>query len=76
MRSNPLDDPRVWGAAIASKFARELGLPHGNYWEPAIARSLSKAVIEGSHTRDQIEMLMALQLGMARARKEAYQCSN
>jgi hypothetical protein len=69
MRTSPLKDPHVWGAVIASKFARELMLPHGNYWEPQIARTLTKCVIEGRKTRDEIEGLMALQLGIARYRR-------
>lgn len=68
MKRNLLNDPHIWGAAIASKFARELGLPHGNYWEPEIARTLAKLVLTGTYTRDEIEMKMALQLGIARLR--------
>lgn len=63
-----LEDPEVWAAVIAAKFAHEVGLPAGNYWEPGIARSLAKAVREGRNSRDQIELLMALQLGIAKWR--------
>jgi len=35
MRANRImQDPGVKAAALASKFARELGLPFGNLWEP------------------------------------------
>lgn len=67
-RHKLLNDPNVWGAMMAAKFAQEIGLPAGNYWEPAIARALAKAVREERFTRDEIELRMALQLGIARAR--------
>lgn len=68
LKQRLLDDPHVWGAVIAAKFAKAIGLPVGNYWEPNIARTLAKAVIEGRYDRDQIESLMALQLGIAQGR--------
>lgn len=64
-----MDDPGVWSALIAAKFAQAIGLPAGNYWEPAIARTLAKTVREGRHTRDEIELLIALQLGIAQSRR-------
>lgn len=63
-----LDSPDVWGAMVAAKFAQQQGLPAGNYWEPAIARALAKAVREGRFTRDEIELRMAFQLGLAEMR--------
>lgn len=33
--------PDIRGAALASQFAQEIGLPPGNYWEGPIARSIS-----------------------------------
>lgn len=69
MRPNLLEDPAVWGAVIAAKFAREIGLPVGNYWEPVIARTLAQQVRDGKRTRDEVELLMALQLGIARVRQ-------
>lgn len=68
-KRNLLDDPHVWGAFIAARFAREIGLPAGNYWEPRIAKTLTRAVTEGRKTRDEVELSMALQLGIARNRK-------
>lgn len=69
IRQQLLDDPDVWGAMIAAKFAQQQGLPPGNYWEPAIARTLAKVVREGRFTRDEIELCMAFQLGLAELRK-------
>lgn len=70
MRVNLPDDDNVWAAMVAAKFARHpaINLPHGNLWEPQIAKALAKAVREGRKDRDQIEMLMALQLGVATIR--------
>jgi hypothetical protein len=42
LKQSMLDDPNVWGAMVAAKFAQEIGLPAGNYWEPANARTLAK----------------------------------
>lgn len=71
-RPNPLEDDNVWAAMVAHKFARHpaINLPPGNLWEPGIARSLVKAVKEGRHSRDGVEMLMALQLGITEQRVE------
>lgn len=65
-----LADDNVWAAMVAHRFARHpaINLPPGNLWEPGIARSLAKAVKEGRHSRDGVEMLMALQLGIAEQR--------
>lgn len=68
-KRNLFDDLDIWSAAIASRFAREIGLPVGNYWEPPIARTLAKAAREGRFTRDEIELRMALQLGLAEMRR-------
>ena len=70
MKANLLDDDNVWGTIVAAKFARYLELPHGNYWEPVIARTLAAHVHEGKRTRDEVELLMALQLGIATARND------
>lgn len=67
-----LDDPHVWGATLAAKFAREIGLPHGNYWEPPIARRLTRMITDEGFSRDECEMLMSLQLGIARTRETDY----
>lgn len=34
--------PSIEGAMLAAKFAREIGLPAGNRWEPPMARRLVK----------------------------------
>lgn len=68
VKKDMLADPNVWGAMLAAKFAREIGLPVGNYWEPPIARTLANSVREGRFTRDEIELRMAFQLGIARTR--------
>lgn len=68
-KTNLLEDPNVWGAFIAAKLAKEIGLPAGNYWEPQIARTLASAVRDGRKTRDEVELLMAFQLGIAKQRQ-------
>lgn len=41
------EDPDVRGAILAHSFAREIGLPPGNYWEPAVARAIAKQLTAG-----------------------------
>lgn len=65
-----LSDDNVWAAMLAAKFAQAIGHPAGNYWEPGIARALARNVREGKRDRDQVELLMALQLGIAEARRD------
>ncbi len=37
MKTIDTTDPEIFAAALAAQFAKELGLPSGNYWEPGIA---------------------------------------
>jgi hypothetical protein len=53
----------VWPAWLASKFARELGLPFGNMWEPGIAAHIARDRDEG-HSPAEIEAAYRLRLGL------------
>jgi len=48
---------------LASKFAREIGLPFGNFWEPGIAAHLEEARRAG-HSEAEIEAGFRLRLGL------------
>jgi hypothetical protein len=54
----------VWPYWLAAKFARELGLPAGNMWEPGIADHIAKAREEG-RTPAEIEDAYRLRLGLS-----------
>ncbi len=46
LRQRIANDPDVRAAALASTFAREIGLPPGNLWEPDISRGIAKRIRE------------------------------
>lgn len=55
--------PTIRAAVLASQFAREIGLPLGNYWEGPIARSI--AVDLRQYDAVSVEADWRLRLGLA-----------
>ena len=43
------------GALLASKFARRIGLPQGNLWEPGIARKIAADLRNNEFDMDMVE---------------------
>jgi hypothetical protein len=55
--------PTIRAAVLASQFAKEIGLPPGNYWEGPIARSI--AVDLRQYDAVSVEADWRLRLGLA-----------
>ena len=63
MRNRIMNSPGVRAAALAAGLAQELGLPPGNYWEPAITRMAEQRLQAGDSLED-IEEAFRLQWDM------------
>lgn len=63
MRCLP-DTPEVTAAALSAMFAREIGLPPGNLWEPPTARHIANDLRR--HSAAQVEDFWRRQLGLPR----------
>jgi hypothetical protein len=55
LRQYLANDPDVYAAILAHRFARKIGLPLGNYWEPGAARQIAKALRDNPDDWDQVE---------------------
>lgn len=59
--------PDVYAAILAAKWARAIGLPQGNYWEPVIARQLLadwRTMGAQDNTWPHVEAAYQLRLGL------------
>lgn len=57
-------DDVLWASLLAAQLAQECKLPHGNLWEPGIARSLADMVTRSGYEREAAEYEMRQRLGM------------
>jgi hypothetical protein len=62
-RKSLLANPDIQAAALAAKFAQEIGLPAGNYWESGIARNMAAALRAGE-SFDDVEAQWRVSLGL------------
>ncbi len=53
----------LFGAVLASQLAQEIGLPVGNFWEPAFARNIVRQ-LEGGKSREQTKKDIRHTLGV------------
>ena len=60
---------QVWPALLAALFAQELGLPHGNMWEPGIAKNI-QAYLDKGLTKAEVEQGYRIMLGLTSTLKE------